>query len=117
MAKKKVTGKLSKKHCVPCKRGMPKLKPAVVKSMLAEIPGWKVKKGRLSRRIEFEDFLTLMEYVNDVAQIAESEEHHPDFSVHYNLLDVELWTHAIDGLSENDFIVAAKMSELLGGGE
>jgi 4a-hydroxytetrahydrobiopterin dehydratase len=81
---------------------------------MLQVPGWRVSRGRLVRHEEFDDFLTLMDFVNDLAAEAESQGHHPDFSVHYNKLDLELWTHAIDGLSENDFIMAAKINELLG---
>lgn len=96
---------------------VPRLSAARVKTLLRGVPGWKLRRGRLARTASFEDFLTLMDYVNDMAQIAEDEKHHPDFAVHYNKLDISIWTHAIDGLSENDFNLAAKLSVLLDGDE
>lgn len=105
---------LSRRKCVPCEGGVPALGAADVERLMPQVRGWRVSRGRLVRHEEFDDFLTLMDFVNDIASIAESQGHHPDFSVHYNKLDLELWTHAIDGLSENDFIMAAKINELLG---
>lgn len=66
----------------------------------------------LARTFGFKDFAATMEFVNKVADIAESEGHHPDMSISYNTLSLELTTHAIDGLSENDFILAAKIDEI-----
>ena len=105
---------LSRKKCVACEGGVPALGPPEIEKLMPQVRGWRVSRGKLVRHVEFDDFLTLMDFVNDLAQIAEREGHHPDFSVHYNKLDLEIWTHAIDGLSENDFILAAKITELLG---
>ncbi len=66
----------------------------------------------LARTFNFKDFVATMEFVNKVAAVAEEEQHHPDLSISYNILSVELTTHAIEGLSENDFILAAKIDEL-----
>src|SRR5262249_920001 len=74
--------------------------------------GWEERDRRLHRRFTFRDFVTAMRFVNRMAEVAESEGHHPDFTVHYRQVDVEIWTHAIGGISENDFILAAKIAPL-----
>ena len=107
---------LSTKKCVPCEGGVPALGHAEIERLMPQVPGFRISRGALVRHVEFDDFLTLMDFVNDMAALAEAEGHHPDFSVHYNKLDIKLWTHAVDGLSENDFILAAKLNGLLGEG-
>lgn len=79
-----------------------------------QAPGWDVTEDgkKIRREFLFKNFKEAMVFVNKVADIAESEGHHPDLHVFYNRVVVELWTHAIGGLSENDFIVAAKVNEL-----
>ncbi len=81
---------------------------------LRSLRGWEAREGRtqLHRHLRFRDFAEAMRFVNAMAAVAEAEGHHPDFSVHYASVDVTLWTHAIGGLSENDFIVAAKLDAL-----
>lgn len=102
------------KRCVPCEGGVKPLKPAVAKQFLKEIPGWKIHWGKkLTKRFEFKNFLEAMKFLNRVANVAEEEGHHPDFSVHYNKVDFVIWTHAIGGLSDNDFIVASKIDALI----
>ena len=106
--------KLSQRKCVPCEGGVPPLGRAEVEKLAAAVPEWKVEEGkRLRRKLEFDDFVTLMDFVNDMATMAEEQGHHPDFSVSYDKLEVKLTTHAIKGLSENDFILAARIDELL----
>lgn len=104
--------KLSQKNCLPCEGGVPKLTPDEAKELLKQIPQWCLKGERLQRRFKFKDFKMAMDFLNQVAIIAEAENHHPDFSVHYNQVDMEIFTHAIHGLSENDFILAAKLGEV-----
>ena len=101
---------LTTKRCRPCEGDIDKLTPAQNNLLLPQIPGWKIDGDSLTRRFELDDFRAAMAFLNKVAEIAESEGHHPDFSVHYNRVDFKLWTHAIRGLSENDFILAAKIS-------
>lgn len=91
---------------------MPKLDRAEVRRLLAELDGWEVRRGRLHKTRTFRDFREAMAFLARLADVAEAEGHHPDFCVHYNRVDLELWTHAIDGLSENDFILAAKIDAL-----
>jgi 4a-hydroxytetrahydrobiopterin dehydratase len=107
--------KLSTKSCVPCEKGTPALADAAVTALLGEVVGWTATKAapgkprQLEKRFEFDDFLGSMAFLNRVAAIAEAEQHHPDFSVHYNKVDLSVWTHTVGGLSENDFILAAKI--------
>lgn len=103
---------LTNKRCVPCEGGVPPLTGAEIAALLPQVPGWRVEAGKLRCELRFPDFVTLMAFVNQVADLAEAEGHHPDFSVHYSRLDFTVWTHAIDGLSENDFVLAAKIDAL-----
>jgi 4a-hydroxytetrahydrobiopterin dehydratase len=103
---------LRTKHCIPCEGGVPRLGPDEVRQLLAQLDGWEVRDGRLRKTYTFRDFRQAMAFLQRLADVAEAEGHHPDFCVHYNRVDLELWTHAIDGLSENDFILAAKIDAL-----
>lgn len=103
---------LSQKKCVPCEGGIPKLSAAQAETLLKEIPGWRLEGEKLRRLFKFNDFGDAMKFINQMADVAEREGHHPDFSVHYREVDVTIWTHAVGGLSENDFILAAKINEL-----
>ena len=85
-----------------------------VSKRLKELPGWELKEGKLERVIQFKDFAQAMVFVNQLAELAEKENHHPDFSVFsWNKVKISLYTHDVNGLSEKDFILAAKISELL----
>ena len=103
---------LTQKKCVPCEAGTPALKDREVNKFLKQISGWELKDGHLFKKFKFKNFVEAMKFVNSVADIAEDEGHHPDFCVHYNEVEFEIWTHAINGLSENDFILAAKIDKL-----
>ncbi|HVX96814.1 MAG TPA: 4a-hydroxytetrahydrobiopterin dehydratase [Polyangia bacterium] len=116
--------KLTEKRCVPCEGGTPPLDDAATSLLLGEVDGWRradapsseragKNEPRISKQFRFEDFLGAMAFLNKMAAIAEAEGHHPDFCVHYNRVDVTLWTHSVGGLSENDFIVAAKVDAML----
>ncbi len=100
---------LNQKKCVPCEAGTTPLGELEINELLKEIPAWTLKNGHIYKKFKFKNFVEAMKFVNAVADIAETEGHHPDFSVHYNRVEVELWTHAIKGLPENDLIVAAKI--------
>ena len=104
---------LRAKRCVPCEGGVPALGPHEVESLLALVHGWELRDGKLVRTFKFGDFREAMHFVDRMAEVAEAEGHHPDFCVHYSRVDVTIWTHAIDGLSENDFILAAKIDALV----
>lgn len=103
---------LIQKRCVPCEGGVPKLKQEEIKNFLKQVSGWQEQQEKIFKTFQFKNFLEAMKFVNQMADLAEAEAHHPDFSVHYNKVDVMIWTHAIGGLSENDFILAAKIDGL-----
>ena len=100
---------LTIKKCIPCEGGIEPLSDEQIRNFLPQIPNWHLEGKTLQRTFRFKNFVKLMEFVNQIAKIAENEGHHPDFSVHYNILDVSIWTHAASGLTENDFILAAKI--------
>ncbi len=103
---------LISKKCVPCEGGVKPFSKDEAKKYLKEVDGWELSGNKITKRMIFKDFMTLIKFVNKLASLAEKEGHHPDFAVHYNKLDFEIWTHAINGLSENDFILAAKIDRL-----
>ena len=107
--------RLASKSCVPCRGGVAPLQRAEAEKLLGQTPLWKLeeKATRLKRTFEFADFLGAMRFVNGVAEIAEGEGHHPDIAIHWNKVELTLWTHKIGGLHENDFILAAKIDRLL----
>ncbi len=91
---------------------MPPLEEAKIKDLLMEIPLWSLKGGHLYRAFKFKNFAEAINFVNSTAKIAEDEGHHPDISIHYNKVELDLCTHAIKGLSDNDFILAAKIDRI-----
>ncbi|HLY73286.1 MAG TPA: 4a-hydroxytetrahydrobiopterin dehydratase [Planctomycetota bacterium] len=103
---------LVQKTCVPCGKETPPLTEDQTRELAQQIPGWTVdsRQARLWRIYLFPDFATTMRFVDKVAELAEKEGHHPDIHIHYDRVKLVLWTHAIGGLSENDFILAAKIS-------
>lgn len=105
---------LTSKVCVACEGGAQPLDEHAVAEMLAKLTvSWDVVDGKKIRRtFQFADFPAAMEFVNSVAKIANAEGHHPDISIFYNKVTLEIWTHAVGGLSENDFILAAKIEQL-----
>ena len=102
------------KKCKPCEGGTKPLTSDETAEYQRETPEWRLEKNetRISREFRFKNFVAAMRFVNEVAQIAEDEGHHPDLHISYSRVTVELWTHAIGGLSENDFIVAAKIDAI-----
>jgi 4a-hydroxytetrahydrobiopterin dehydratase len=107
--------KLASRSCVPCRGGVEPLSPEAARGLLSAAAGWRLEENatRLVRRFEFRDFVEAMKFLNRVADVAEREGHHPDIAVHWNRVDLTLWTHKIGGLHENDFILAAKVNRLL----
>ena len=105
---------LSKKKCVPCEGGVPALLKDQVKEALKSLMGWQLREdGKLIfRDFKFKNYYETMAFVNAVAWIAHQEDHHPDLVVAYNHCLVQYQTHAIDGISENDLICAAKVNQL-----
>ena len=104
---------LEKKKCVPCEGGIPPLSEDEILEYITLIKGWVVRNNKkIVRTFNFVNFKHTMDFVNEVARIAEEEGHHPVMHLDYGSAEIELWTHAIDGLSENDFILAAKIDKL-----
>ena len=101
---------LTQKFCMACEAGTPPMPAAQAQTLLAEVPGWDLADQTLSRMFRFKDFKAAMAFVNQVADLAEAEGHHPDIHISWNRVRLELTTHAIKGLSENDFILAAKVN-------
>lgn len=106
---------LKSKKCVPCEGGTPPLTREESEKLLSQIPDWEIfGNKKIVRDFRFKDFKAAMGFVNKVAELAEAEGHHPDILIHgWNKVRLELSTHAIGGLSENDFILAAKIDNLM----
>jgi 4a-hydroxytetrahydrobiopterin dehydratase len=106
---------LTEKKCLPCEGGMEPLKPDVAQALVKQVPGWTISEDgtRISRRFEFKGFYKTMAFINAMAWIANRENHHPDFEAGYHYCQVNFTTHAIGGLSENDFICAAHVNALI----
>jgi len=110
-----VACELSGKKCVPCEGGAKPLSRAEVDKLLQELPDWKLSDDgkSISRSWKCKNFMTAIDFFDDLADIAESEDHHPDLHLTgYRNVVVEMSTHAIGGLSENDFILAAKIDQV-----
>ncbi|MBA2690442.1 MAG: 4a-hydroxytetrahydrobiopterin dehydratase [Burkholderiales bacterium] len=103
---------LTKKHCAPCEGGTPPLSQSDAAALLKSIPGWMLKGNQIDRSYQFKNYYETMAFVNAAAWISHREDHHPDMLVSYNQCRVTYTTHAISGLSENDFICAAKLDAL-----
>ena len=105
---------LSQKRCIPCEGNVPPLTPEEAQKLLVELEGWKLDDDarELKKEYTFPNFEKTMGFVNEIAKIAEAEGHHPDLDISYGKLGVELTTHAIGGLSENDFILASKIDRI-----
>ncbi len=97
---------------MPCRGGVPGLDPAAIAKLLGELEGWTVEQGyHLTRTFRFRDFAGALRFVNAVGAIAEEQNHHPDLHLAWGKVKVEVWTHKINGLTESDFIFAAKVDE------
>ncbi len=106
---------LLQKKCVPCEGGVEPFTPSQAGEYLKQLKlAWLLSDDnkKIKHQFKFKDFKEAMAFINKVAEIAESEGHHPDIRVSWNKVSVEPWTHAIGGLSENDFILAAKIEEI-----
>ena len=108
---------LINKSCVPCQGGTPPLDNETVAKLLSELGGgWEINPaGHVYKQFKFKDFMGPVGFVNKIAEIAEKEGHHPDLTVTWGRCDVEIWTHKINGLTESDFILAAKIEAALVG--
>jgi len=103
---------LHQQKCVPCEGGTLPLSQELIDNNLKNVSEWKQAGNKIAKHFEFKDFVEAMKFVNTTADIAEKEGHHPDISVSYHKVDITLWTHAINGLSTNDFILAAKIDQI-----
>jgi 4a-hydroxytetrahydrobiopterin dehydratase len=104
---------LASRECVPCRGGVPPLGADEIKALLKELDGWEVVAGHhLQKSFEFKDFREALLFVNRVGKLAEEQGHHPDICFGWGRVQVSIWTHKIDGLTESDFILAAKIDKL-----
>jgi 4a-hydroxytetrahydrobiopterin dehydratase len=104
---------LARKQCVPCRGGVPPLSGKELENLAKQVPQWKVINAHhISRTFVFPDFRQALAFVNKVGEIAEEQGHHPDILLSWGKAEVTTWTHKIDGLTESDFILAAKIDEL-----
>lgn len=101
---------LADRKCVPCMGGHPPLTAQEIKPLLAQIEGWQVEDNKkLVKPYKFKNFAQAVDFVNALTPVAEAENHHPDLYVKWGEVRVYLWTHKIDGLTESDFVMAAKI--------
>jgi 4a-hydroxytetrahydrobiopterin dehydratase len=104
---------LAQKECVPCKGGVPPLKGESLKALSSQLLDWRViNEHHLERDYKFENFREALEFTNKVGELAEKLNHHPDIYLAWGKVKLTLWTHKIDGLTESDFIFAAKVNQL-----
>jgi 4a-hydroxytetrahydrobiopterin dehydratase len=104
---------LADKTCVPCKGGVPPLKGEALNALQAELPDWQViAEHRLYRAFKFPDFKTALDFVNRAGAIAEEQAHHPDILLAWGRAEVTIYTHKINGLTESDFVLAAKIDRV-----
>lgn len=103
---------LASRHCVPCHGGVPSLKGEEIEPLLRQLGGWEaVEEHHLLKEYRFTNFADALAFVNRVGQVAEREGHHPDVEFGWGYARIKIYTHAIGGLSESDFILAAKIDE------
>lgn len=103
---------LIEKKCVPCEGGVPILTKKEAENLLKQTSGWILEENKIKKVFKFKNFVEAIKFVNKVSSLAEKEGHHPDIDIRYSRVTLVLWTHAIGGLSENDFILAAKVEKL-----
>ena len=104
---------LAERQCVPCRGGMPPMKGDEITEMSSQLPDWQVvNEHHLQRSYRFKDFRESLDFVNRVGELAEEQGHHPDICFGWGKADMTIWTHKIDGLTESDFVLAAKIDKL-----
>ena len=109
-----MTTDLAAKNCVPCRGGVPPLKGPELKSLASQVKDWEVvNEHHIKKTFKFSDFRSALDFVNKVGNLAEGQGHHPDIFLAWGRAEIRLWTHKIDGLTESDFIMAAKIDKLL----
>ncbi len=110
-----MTEQLADKQCVPCRGGVPPLSGSELQRMQGLVSRWTVEKDHhIHREFKFPDFRQALDFVNRVGALAEEQGHHPDILLAWGKAEITLWTHKIDGLTESDFIMAAKIDKLSG---
>lgn len=108
-----MASELASKTCIPCRGGVPALKGEELRKLHAQVPGWEVaNEHHLHRSYSFPDFVTALAFVNRIGELAEQQGHHPDILLGWGKVEITIWTHKVDGLTESDFILAAKIEEL-----
>lgn len=111
------TSQLANRECVPCKGGVPPLDAAEREKLLGQLGpnGWEVVDGHhLAKQYRFPDFASALAFVNKVGAVAEAQGHHPDLELGWGRVGIKIWTHKIEGLTESDFVLAAKCDRELG---
>ena len=104
---------LAQKTCVPCRGGVPTLRGEPLQTLARQVQDWTVNnEHHLSKNYKFPDFRAALAFVNKVGALAEEQGHHPDIFLAWGKVDITIWTHKIDGLTESDFILAAKIDQL-----
>ena len=104
---------LAEKKCIPCRGGVPPLTGDEIAPLVGEIPAWSIIDGHhLDRTYTFSNFREALDFTNQVGELAEEQGHHPDLYLAWGKVGVQLWTHKIDGLTESDFVMAAKIERL-----
>jgi 4a-hydroxytetrahydrobiopterin dehydratase len=107
---------LAERHCVPCEGGVPPLPDDHLAPLLRQLTGWRLEEAdghrQLVKQFRFPDFVTAVDFVNRVTPVAEAEGHHPDLLVAWGRVRAQLWTHTAGGLTENDFVLAAKIDRV-----
>ncbi len=105
--------KLADKKCISCEGGIPPFSKAQAQKYLRKLKrGWKIEENKLEKEFKFKNFVESMGFANRVALVAQAEDHHPEIEISFSKVEIELWTHAAKGLTENDFILAAKIDQL-----
>ncbi len=103
---------LAAKTCVPCRGGVPPLKGEALAALQRQVDGWTVvEEHHLTKTFKFPDFRTALDFANRVGQLAEEQGHHPDIFLAWGKVEITTWTHKINGLTESDFILAAKIDQ------
>lgn len=105
---------LNARQCTPCQGGIPPMEKEEAEKYLAETPGWILEDDgtRIKRTFKFDDYASTLDFVKQVADLAEQENHHPDIFFGYGVCEIEIQTHKIHGLHENDFILASKINQI-----
>ena len=104
---------LAQRECVPCRGGVPPMKGEDIRQLPEQLPGWDViNDHHLRREYRFKNFRETLDFVNTVGELAENQGHHPDICFGWGKAEITIWTHKIDGLTESDFVLAAKIDKL-----